>query len=312
MNNEKDNITILKGLGGWQWNPTNSDSGTSSSSTTTPTVTVAQTSNTIGTLQDDINHDSTGTLSNLFNTFIGNLTSDITNNISNWGNNNASEIQGLMNLTSNFLQQCMQGYLANQTYNYPSGYLLTIWSNNVNQLAFTISVDFGLWFTSWANAFYLIESGQQTTNVLVGNTFGNVTANGSSTYTASTILNNNNSTTIANVNAQMGGANGSGTTVNGLGGFTPVWNPQGSNSTTAMQITLNNSAMNNDTAPISNSQAVVGGTSTNAMESIQIAQFLSNTFSIFKQKLEQVLYQVFQKYLLSFNDLDNSSRGFSW
>lgn len=311
MNNEKENITVLKGLGGGQWNPSNSNSGTSSSSTTTPTVTVTQTSNTIGTLQDDINNDSTGTLSNLFNTFVQNLAGDVQTNLSNFGNQSTNQIIGLQNVWS-ILQNCMQGYLANQTYNYPSGYLLTIWTNNVNQLAFSISVDFGLWFNSWANAFYLIESGQQTTNVLVGNTFGNVSANGSSTYTANTILNNNNSTTISNVNAQMGGPNGSGTTVNGLGGFTPVWNPQATSSTTAMQITLNNSAMNNDTAPISNSQAVVGGTSTNAMESIQIANFLSNTFSIFKQKLEQVLYQVFQKYLLSFNDLDNSTRGFGW
>ena len=310
MNNEKENITVLKGLGGGQWNPPNSNSGTSSNATT-PTVTVTQTSNTLGTLQDDINNDSTGTLSNLFNTFVQQLASDVQTNLSNFGNQSTNQIIGLQNVW-NILQNCMQGYLANQTYNYPSGYLLTIWINNVNQLAFSISVDFGLWFTSWANAFYLIESGQQTTNVLVGNTFGNVTANGSSTYTANTILNNNNATTISNVNAQMGGINGSGTTVNGLGGFTPVWNPQATSSTTAMQITLNNSAMNNDTAPIANSQAVVGGTSTNAMESIPIANFLSNTFSLFKQKLEQVLYQVFQKYLLSFNDLDNNTRGFGW
>lgn len=267
--------------------------------------------NRIGTLQDDINNDSTGSLSNLFNTFIQNLTGDVQTNLGNFGNSNASEIAGLSSMQQ-ILQNCMQGYLANQTYNYESSYLLTIWTNNVNQLAFSISVDFGLWFTSWANAFYLIESGQQTTNVLVGNTFGNVSASGSSNYTANTVLNNNNATTIANINQQMGIANGSGTTVNDLGGFTPVWNPQGSNSTTAMQITLNNSAMNNDTAPIANSQAVVGGTSTNQMDSINIANYLSQTFQIFKEKLEQVLYQVFQKYLLSFNDLDNSTRGFSW
>ena len=268
----------------------------------------------IPTLQDDINNDNTGTLNNLFTSFINNLTGNITNNLTNFGNQNVSDIQGLNQITQNFLQQCMQGYLANQTYNYESSYLLTIWSNNVNQLAFTIAVDFGLWFTSWANAFFLIQSGQQTTNVLIGNTFGNVSANGSSTYTANTILNNNSTTTIANLNQQMSNTSGwqNGETVNGLGGFTPVWNAGATTSTTANQVTLNNAAMNNDTSPISNSEAVVGGTSTNAMNSIEIAQFLSNTFSIFKQKLEQVLYQVFQKYLLSFNDLDNSSRGFGW
>ena len=120
MNNEKDNITILKGNFSGGAIPGETNSGTSSSATPTVTVTATSTSNTIGTLQDDINNDSTGTLSNLFNTFVQNLASDVQNNISNFGNQNASQIVGLQNVW-NMLQQCMQGYLANQTYKYPDG-----------------------------------------------------------------------------------------------------------------------------------------------------------------------------------------------
>ena len=264
----------------------------------------------INTLQDDINSDSSGTLSAAFNNFCTNLVGDVGNFIQELNNQNVSAIQGFSNL-QNILTSVINGYLANQTYQYESSYLLTWWTNNVQQLALNIAVDFGLWFCNWCNTFFNAYSYQQTANVIVGNTFGTVSSTGNTTYHANTVQNSNTNTTIANVNAQMGGANGSGTTVNGLGGFTPEWNPQGSG-TTANQITLNNSAMNNDTTPIANSSADVGGSSTNTMDSIQIANFAQEGFKLFTQKVQQVLYDTFKEYFLSFADVDMNVEGFNW
>lgn len=295
----KDNIVVLKGNLGGEPNQT-----TSTSTSTNPTGCV------INTLQDDINADNTGTLSNLFNNFTTNLVGDVENFIQQLNNQNVSAIQGFGNLQS-ILQSVVSGYLANQTYQYKSNYLLTWWTNNIQQIALNIAVDFGLWFCNWCNTFFNAYSYQQTSNVIVGNTYGTVSNSGNSTYHANTVMNANNSTTIANINAQMGTPNGSGTTIEGLGGFTPEWNPQGSG-TTANQITLNNSAMNNDTTPIANSSADVGGTSTNTMNSIEIANFSQQGFKLFTEKLQSVLYNTFKEYFLSFADVDLNVEGFNW
>lgn len=264
----------------------------------------------INTLQDDINADTSGTLSTTFNNFCNNLVGDVGNFIQDLNNQNASAIQGFSNLNT-ILTSCVQGYLANQTYQYESSYLLSWWTNNVQQLALNIAVDFGLWFCNWCNTFFNAYSYQQTSNVIVGNTFGNVSSSGNTNYHANSIQNSNSATTIANINQQMGIANGSGTTVNGLGGFTPEWNPE-SSGTTANQITLNNSAMNNDITPIANSSADVGGSSTNTMDSIQIATFLQEGFKLFTEKVQSVLYHTFKEYFLSFADVDKNIEGFNW
>lgn len=264
----------------------------------------------INTLQDDINADTSGTLSTTFTNFCNTLIGDVSNFVMDLNNQNVSAIQGFNNLNS-ILTSCVQGYLANQTYQYESSYLLTWWTNNVQQLALNIAVDFGLWFCNWCNTFFNAYSYQQTSNVIVGNTFGNVSSSGNTNYHANSVQNSNSATTIANVNAQMGTANGSGTVINDLGGFTPEWNPQGSG-TTANQITLNNSAMNNDTTPIANSSADVGGSSTNTMDSIQIATFLQEGFKLFTDKIQSVLYHTFKEYFLSFADIDQNIEGFNW
>lgn len=264
----------------------------------------------INTLQDDINADTSGTLNTTFTNFCNTLTGDVNNFIMDLNNQNASAIQGFNNLNS-ILIQVIQNYLANQTYQYDTTYLLTWWTNNVQQLALNIAVDFGLWFCNWCNTFFNAYSYQQTSNVIVGNTYGTVSSSGSSNYHANSVNNSNGNTTIANINAQMGGATGSGTTVNGLGGFTPEWNPQGAG-TTANQITLNNGAMNNDTTPIANSSADVGGSSTNTMDSIQIANFVQQGFKLFTEKLQSVLYATFKEYFLSFADVDMNVEGFNW
>ena len=264
----------------------------------------------INTLQDDINADSSGTLSTTYNNFIQNLVDNVSNFIQDVNNTNVSAIQGMNNFI-NILQTVMSGYLANQTYQYDSTYLLTWWTNNIQQLALNIAVDFGLWFCNWCNTFFNAYSYQQTSNVIVGNTFGTVSSTGNTNYHANSVNNSNGNTTIANINAQMGTANGNGTTVNGLGGFTPEWNPQGAG-TTANQITLNNSAMNNDTTPIANSSADVGGSSTNTMDSIQIANFSQQGFQLFKEKIQSVLYNTFKEYFLSFADVDQNIEGFGW
>lgn len=264
----------------------------------------------INTLQDDINADTSGNLSTQFTNFCNNLVGNVGNFIQDLNNQNVSAIQGFNNF-SNILTSVVNGYLANQTYQYESSYLLTWWTNNCQQLALNIAVDFGMWFVNWCNAFFNAYSYQQTSNVIVGNTFGTVSNSGNSTYHANTVQNSNANTTIANINQQMGIANGSGTTVNDLGGFTPEWNPQGSG-TTANQITLNNSAMNNDTNPIANSSADVGGSSTNTMDSIQIANFSQEGFKLFTQKVQSVLYDTFKEYFLSFADIDMNVEGFNW
>ena len=264
----------------------------------------------INTLQDDINADSSGTLSTIFTNFCNNLSGDVGNFIQDLNNSNVSAIQGFNNLQS-ILNQVISGYLANQTYQYESSYLLAWWTNNIQQLALNIAVDFGMWFVNWCNTFFNAYSYQQTSNVIVGNTFGNVSSSGNTNYHANSVQNSNSSTTIANVNAQMGTANGSGSTIEGLGGFTPEWNPQGTG-TTANQITLNNSAMNNDTTPIANSSADVGGSSTNTMDSIQIANFMQEGFKLFTDKVQNVLYHTFKEYFLSFADVDQNIEGFNW
>ena len=265
----------------------------------------------INTLQDDMNADSSGALSAEFNNFCSTLVGNVGNFIQDLNNSNVTAIQGFNNL-ANILNSVISGYLANQTYQYESSYLLTWWTSNVQQLALNIAVDFGLWFCNWCNTFFNAYSYQQTSNVIVGNTFGTVSSTGNTNYHANTVQNSNPNTTIANINQQMGIANGSGTTVNDLGGFTPIWNPGATTSTDANQITLNNSAMNNDTNPIANSSADVGGSSTNTMDSIQIANFSQEGFKLFTQKIQQVLYDTFKEYFLSFADIDMNVEGFNW
>ncbi|MBQ6628364.1 MAG: hypothetical protein IJH65_06040 [Methanobrevibacter sp.] len=78
----------------------------------------------INTLQDDINSDSSGTLSAAFNNFCNNLVGNVGNFIQDLNNQNVSAIQGFSNL-QNILTSVINGYLANQTYQYETSYLLT-------------------------------------------------------------------------------------------------------------------------------------------------------------------------------------------
>ena len=260
----------------------------------------------INTLQDDINADTSGTLSTTFNNFCNNLVGDVGNFIQDLNNQNVTAIQGFGNLQS-ILSQVISGYLANQTYQYDSTYLLAWWTNNIQQLALNIAVDFGMWFVNWCNTFFNAYSYQQTSNVIVGNTFGNVSTSGNSNYHANSINNSNANNSIASVNGNMSANDGSGNM-----GFQPTWNAGANTSTTANQVLLYNAGMNNDTTPIANSTADVGGSSTNTMNSIEIANFSQEGFKLFTQKVQQVLYDTFKEYFLSFADIDMNVEGFNW
>ena len=231
--------------------------------------------NQINNLITDLNNDST--LMTQFQTFCENLANDVTSNLVGFCFNGSlnSNIQSWLN---NNLQNMIQNNLSYWTYAYESITLLTWWTNNVIQLAINISIDFGLWFMNWLNAFNYASS-YSVINQLVNNNFQNQTTNNNSAYQVESVLNSDSNLTIQNINDN---ANQS------------------------------NNAMDQDSTPLKQSNANFNTSQINDLQGVNIANFLQTNFQSFQQKFEQVLYSTFKVYLLQFNDLDNSTRGCSW
>ena len=130
---------------------------------------------------------------------------------------------------------------------------------------------------NWLNAFNYASS-YSVINQLVNNNFQNQTTNNNSVYQVESALNSDSNLTIQNINNN------------------------------ASQI---NNAMDQDSTPLKQSNANFNTSQINDLQGVNIANFLQTNFQSFQQKFEQVLYSTFKTYLLQFNDLDNSTRGFS-
>ena len=130
---------------------------------------------------------------------------------------------------------------------------------------------------NWLNAFNFASSYQIISQV-VQNNLQNQTTNNTSSYKVESALNSDGNLTIQEINNNA---------------------PQ------------ENSAMNQDTTPLKQSNADFNTNQTNDLQGVNIANFLQTNFQSFQQKFEQVLYDTFKVYLLPLNDLDNSTRGFN-
>lgn len=231
--------------------------------------------NQINNLITDLNNDST--LLTQFQTFCNTLANNITTNLTSFCCSNSINRNVLTWLNTN-LQNMIQNNLSYWTYAYESSTLISWWTNNVFQLATNISVNFGLWFMNWLNAFNLASS-YQIISQIVENNLSNQTTNNTSTYKVESALNSDSNLTIQNINDNS---------------------------------TVNNETMNQDTTPLKQSNADFNSNQTNDLQGVNIANFLQTNFQPFQQKFEQVLYDTFKVYLLPFNNLDNSTRGFNW
>ena len=307
--NKWDNI-VLKGDFN---NPTMSQpttSTTSNSGTTTTTTTMTpSTSNTIQPLYVDLNNNTN--LNNNFTNFINNLMSDISTFLGYYNTQGFSSAGAYANFSS-IIQSIIQGQLGNWTYAYDSNTLITLWNNNVQQLAFDIASDFGLYFLGFANAYYLALAGSnQTTNLVSGWNFGNVNTSAGSEYTANTTLNSTSTTTLNQINTNFNTTSVASQNGAGEGGFSYQWNPN-SNTGYANGVNINNSAMSSDTTPIKDSSGTFHGSSTNQVQGLEVAKFLQENFKPFQQKLRKVLYDCFYEYLTPINNLDNDVWGYNW
>ena len=268
--------------------------------TPTPTITVSN-SSLIQPLYVDLNNNAN--LNNNFTNFINNLMSNISTYMGYYNTGNFSSAGAYSNF-SQIIQNIIQGQLENWTYAYDSNTLITLWNNNCQQLAFDIASDFGLYFLNFANAYYLALAGSsQTTNLVSGWNFGNVSSNAGTDYNAQTALNSNSNQTLQNINTNFN----SGTE----GGFNYQWNPGGSGGYTN-GVNMFNNAMSNDTTPIKESAGSFHGSSTNQLQGIEIAKFLQENYKDFQQKLRKVLYDCFYEYLTPINNLDNNQWGYNW
>ena len=231
--------------------------------------------NQINNLITDLNNNST--LLSQFQTFCENLANDVTNNLNTFyfsGSLNGN----ITNWLSDNLTNMIQNNLSYWTYAYESSTLISWWSNNVQQLSTNITIDFGLWFMNWLNAFNYASS-YSVINTLINNNFQNQTTNNNSTYQVESALNSDSNLTIQNINNNASSSN---------------------------------NAMDQDSTPLKQSNANFNTSQINDLQGVNIANFLQTNFQSFQQKFEQVLYSTFKTYLLQFNDLDNSTRGFSW
>ena len=231
--------------------------------------------NQINNLITDLNNDST--LLTQFQSFCQQLATDVTSNL-NMFYYSGSLNTNITNWLNDMLETMIQNNLSYWTYAYESSTLIAWWTNNVNQLATNISIDFGLWFMNWLNAFNYASS-YSVINTLINNNFQNQTSNNNSTYQVESALNSDSNLTIENIN-------------------------QNANSS--------NNAMDQDSTPLKQSNANFNTSQINDLQGVNIANFLQTNFQPFQQKFEQVLYSTFKTYLLQFNYLDNSTRGFSW
>lgn len=252
----------------------------------------------------DLANDTSGTLQNTFNNFISNLTSAVGNYLGYANPNNVSII-GLWNNLSNIITTCFSGQLGNWTYAYDTQTLLTLWNNNYQQLAFNIVAEGGLYFLNLTNSYLNALNGNgQTLNTVAGNNFGDVNTGASSNYHAESSLNSNSNQTMSALNTQFN-------TINGGGGFSYQWNPNGVASY-VNGVNVGNNAMSNDTTPVAKTNGDFAGNTTNQINGIQVATFLQTNFKDFTLKMNEVLYGVFKTYLLPLNDIDQNIGGFNW
>ena len=165
-----------------------------------------------------------------------------------------------------------------------------------------ISIDWGLWFNDWYNA-YFISSDNALSTFVVGNNLGNFTMTNSNDYNIQSSLNNNANTTIASVNANI--ANSSGSELN------TAYTNFGTNNLTLEGGIVNQATLNDSTPAKQSANQINVGTS-NSVDGVSIAQFLQNNFSQLLQGWRTMLYKCFKRFILPFNNLDDSQRSFNW
>lgn len=259
-------------------------------------------SNIVNNLYQDL--QSNDTWNTEFNNFINNLTNEVGNYLG-YVNPNSITGQGFWTQLSNIISTCFSGQLGNWTYAYDTQTLLTLWTNNTQQIALNIVANAGLYLVNFSNGFInAIVGNNQTVNTISGNNFGDVNTSANSSYHAETSLNNNSSNNLSSINSNF---NQSGSE----GGFNYQWNPQGTNSY-VNGVNVGNNAMSNDTTPLKQSDGTFSGNTTNNLQGVQIATFLEQNYKSFEKKIQEVLYDTFKVYLLPFNDIDNNVEGFNW
>lgn len=250
--------------------------------------------NIINNLYQDL--QSNDTWNTEFNSFITSLAS----NVQTWlgyANYNSVSGQGLWTQLNNIIAECFRGQLVNWTYAYDTSTLLTLWANNIQQLALNIVANAGLYLVNFSNGFLnAVNGNNQTLNNISSNDFGDVNTSANSSYHAETSLNNNSGLNLQTINNNFD--NDEGFSVNGnIGnGF----------------IQLDNNAMSSDTTPIKQSDGTFSGNTTNNLQGVAIATFLEQNYKNFEKKIQEVLYDTFKVYLLPFNDIDKNVEGFNW